>query len=297
MPTVASRLTSTGTLFVNGELDEVTTSTIRITTTTQYAAQFDEVSIYGGGVAKRETNTGTLLVSNGFDETTLLNNDLLNLYTTAVSNPASVVGTVSTYSNIFVGPESADRILVASIISSGASSSFISGVTIGGVAATRRAGRTSGDFVQADIWSAIVPTGTSVNVVVTTNSGSNGSQLWIHTVYGYNNTNWVGATDFQASNASTALMDATLTFPANSIGIAIYNGANIQRSATRIWTGLNFVAQATADPDATGTAVANDVILTTLAAQEGIPAGSRLVSFDTSDATRRRPAFAVVGFN
>jgi hypothetical protein len=68
MPTIAARITSTGTLFINGEFDEVTTSTIRITTTTQYAAQFDEVSIYGGSVAKRETSTGTLLVSNGFDE-------------------------------------------------------------------------------------------------------------------------------------------------------------------------------------------------------------------------------------
>ena len=68
MPIVASRLTSTGTLFISGEFNEVTTSTIRLTTTTYYAARFDEVSINGGAVAKRETNTGTLMVSNGFDE-------------------------------------------------------------------------------------------------------------------------------------------------------------------------------------------------------------------------------------
>ena len=68
MATVASRLTSTGTLLISGEFDEVTTSTIRLTTTTYYAAQFDEVSINGSGVAKSETNTGTLLVSNSFNE-------------------------------------------------------------------------------------------------------------------------------------------------------------------------------------------------------------------------------------
>jgi hypothetical protein len=68
MSIVASRITSTGTLFISGEFDEVTTSTIRITTATQFAAQFDEISINGGAVAKRETSTGTLLVSNGFDE-------------------------------------------------------------------------------------------------------------------------------------------------------------------------------------------------------------------------------------
>ena len=66
---VVSRLTSTGTLFIGGIFDEITTSTIRITSSsTQFAAEFDEVSIFGGAVAKRETSTGILLVSNGFDE-------------------------------------------------------------------------------------------------------------------------------------------------------------------------------------------------------------------------------------
>lgn len=68
MPTIASRLTSTGTLFISGELNEVTTSSIQLTTTTYYANQFNEVSLYGNTVAKRETNTGTIFVSNGFDE-------------------------------------------------------------------------------------------------------------------------------------------------------------------------------------------------------------------------------------
>lgn len=292
-----TKLFPTGILQSSVPFDEITYSTIKISETNVFAAQFDEVGL-AAGTAERRTSTGTYMVSGEFDEYTLsLPTRSINLYTASASGPVSVVGTVSTYSNIFVGPELAGRILVAAIISSGGSSSFISGVTIGGVTATRRAGRTAGDFVQADIWSAIVPTGTSVGVVVTTDTGSNGSLLWIHTAYGYNNTNWVGATDFEASNSSTALMDATLTFPADSAGIAIYNGANIQKSATRVWTGLNFVAQITSDPDTTLTAVANDIILYSLAAQEGIPAGSRSVSFTTSDTTRRRPAFAVVGFN
>jgi hypothetical protein len=44
MAIVAARLTSTGTLFISGEFDEVTTSTIRVNTTTQYAKLFDEVT-------------------------------------------------------------------------------------------------------------------------------------------------------------------------------------------------------------------------------------------------------------
>ena len=68
MPTVARRLTSTGTMFISGEFNEITTSTIRLTTTTYYAALFDEVSINGGSVAMRETSTGTVLVAREFNE-------------------------------------------------------------------------------------------------------------------------------------------------------------------------------------------------------------------------------------
>lgn len=68
MSILASRLTSTGTLFISGEFNEITTSSIKLTTTAYYAAQFDEVSLYGSTVAKRETKTGTLLVSRGFNE-------------------------------------------------------------------------------------------------------------------------------------------------------------------------------------------------------------------------------------
>jgi hypothetical protein len=93
MSITASRITSSGTLFISGEFDEVTTSTIRLTTSTYYAALFDEVSINGGAVAKRETNTGSLLVSGGFDEVTgmIATNGLLACYDAgkAASQPAT----------------------------------------------------------------------------------------------------------------------------------------------------------------------------------------------------------------
>ena len=68
--TIATRINSSGTYFVNGIFDEVTTSTIRTATDTVYASEFDEITIQGGGVAKRETSTGTVLVSGLFDEFT-----------------------------------------------------------------------------------------------------------------------------------------------------------------------------------------------------------------------------------
>lgn len=66
--TITSRLTITGTLSVKGEFNEVTTSTIKLTSTTYYANQLDEVSLQGASIAKRETSTGTLMVSGSFDE-------------------------------------------------------------------------------------------------------------------------------------------------------------------------------------------------------------------------------------
>lgn len=68
MPTVARRLTSTGALSISGEFDEVTKDVISLTTEAYYANFFDEVDLFGSGVAMRETNTGTILVSNGLDE-------------------------------------------------------------------------------------------------------------------------------------------------------------------------------------------------------------------------------------
>lgn len=69
MAIIASRLTSNGILYINGEFDETTTSTIRLTVDNQFAATLDEVSIQGlPNVAKRETSTGTLMVSGEFDE-------------------------------------------------------------------------------------------------------------------------------------------------------------------------------------------------------------------------------------
>jgi hypothetical protein len=69
MAITAARITSSGTLFTSGILDEITTSTIRVTTTTQYAALFDEINLTAG-TAERKTNTGTYMVSGGFDEVT-----------------------------------------------------------------------------------------------------------------------------------------------------------------------------------------------------------------------------------
>jgi hypothetical protein len=70
---IATRLTNTGTLLVNGIFDENTSiapSKFRTTANTVYAGLLDEVTISGGTVAKREVNDGTLQVKTIFDEFT-----------------------------------------------------------------------------------------------------------------------------------------------------------------------------------------------------------------------------------
>ena len=68
MATLATRITSTGTLFVNGSFDEITTSTHRVSTNTVYASFLDEVTYNANsGVANKNLvnysvyNAGTWL--------------------------------------------------------------------------------------------------------------------------------------------------------------------------------------------------------------------------------------------
>jgi len=70
---IATRLTTAGTLLVNGIFDENTSiapSKFRTTSNTVFAGTLDEVTINGGSVAKREVNDGTLQVKDIFDEFT-----------------------------------------------------------------------------------------------------------------------------------------------------------------------------------------------------------------------------------
>jgi hypothetical protein len=71
---------------------------IKVTPTNIFAREFDEVSIYGGGVTKRETNTGTLLVSNGFDEVTGISPTITYVADTSSGGSTAIVVPASTLS-------------------------------------------------------------------------------------------------------------------------------------------------------------------------------------------------------
>jgi hypothetical protein len=71
MATIATRLESDGTLLLNGEFDEITSSAISVTANTVFAGGFDEQTFAGNvSFARRDANDGTVYVTNEFDEFT-----------------------------------------------------------------------------------------------------------------------------------------------------------------------------------------------------------------------------------
>jgi hypothetical protein len=75
MATTITKLFPTGILQSAVELDEVTYTSIKVSPTGVYAAEFDEVSInpVSNGVAKKEYPNGNLQVAGYFDEYTISN--------------------------------------------------------------------------------------------------------------------------------------------------------------------------------------------------------------------------------
>lgn len=71
--TVATKLTSNGTLFITGYFDEVTQNTITANAAVVTASEFDEVTLENNNinVARRLTKDGKTLVYTELDEVTL----------------------------------------------------------------------------------------------------------------------------------------------------------------------------------------------------------------------------------
>lgn len=123
-----------------------------------------------------------------------------------------------TFTAMSIGTASADRVVIATIgVDGNATNGVISGVTIGGVTATKRS------FVDANangfgtyIYEAAVPTGTTANVVISCNGFPSGIACALGIITG-------GASfSAQTTAAYAAVADPhglTTTVPANGVGI------------------------------------------------------------------------------
>jgi hypothetical protein len=130
MAIISTRLNSSGTLYVNGILDEISTSTLRTTTDTVYAAAFDEVTYAGDlSFAQRLGSDGTHYVTDEFDEFTgapLVDNSLV-LWLDA-GQPASYPGVGNTWTSLTSAATTSSLFTTTYLTSIGGSLNF-NGIT------------------------------------------------------------------------------------------------------------------------------------------------------------------------
>ncbi len=167
----------------------------------------------------------------------------INQTPVAISNTANAIDTTSpttthTFSSKAIGTAAADRIVVVAVGASNSGGETVASMTIGGISATKisDAQNTAG---TSELWAAVVPTGTTADIVVTFTGSNNGH---------------CAISVFAVTNADSTASDtgsSTATPPSTTLDIVNNGGAigvawNHDASAFT-WTGLNeVVEQATA---------------------------------------------------
>lgn len=126
--------------------------------------------------------------------------------------------TTYTFSSVAIGAADASRVVVVAVTGArGAGTPSISSVTIGGVSATLGRYETNGFSASVGIYAAVVPTGTTADVVVTWDSGMNRCGLGVWTCNGLNSLTPVHTVASQADPAT-----GTLTTVAGRPAFAVY---------------------------------------------------------------------------
>lgn len=133
-----------------------------------------------------------------------------------------------TFASQAVGAASANRVIVVAFSTETTSTATVTGVNIGGVAATKDEGESAASLHILEIWSAVVPTGTSITITATLSNASS-----IRAAMG-----WVAilgstqATHFAIADANTKLGSGTnvtsgsLSMPTNGFGFVAVRWQN-----------------------------------------------------------------------
>lgn len=134
-----------------------------------------------------------------------------------------------THADMSFGPEHPTRMMVATI---GYSSSTVTpSVTIGGVAATKRAAAVLAGQ-NAEIWTADVPTGTSEDVVIGAGTGT-----WTSFVALYSVVFLVDHTPSNTASDTTGVLNISLPVPGYGVAIAIAYCGSFGSPGTATWSG------------------------------------------------------------
>jgi hypothetical protein len=137
--------------------------------------------------------------------------------------------TTYTFSAKAIGAAAGGRLVVVSLLSYQSSARTVSSVTIGGITAAIHQATVdvSGDHILTAIAYAVVPTGTTANVVVTFSGSMGACGMGVYALYD------VGSTPKATGNKSTSTSFGSVSYAANDIGIYV-DGGNGPDAAT--WT-------------------------------------------------------------
>jgi hypothetical protein len=129
---------------------------------------------------------------------------------------------IATYTSVAFGTASSNRVLafVTGARINAADANTVASATIGGVSATQASGAVATNAtnqMSTDIWYASVPTGTSGTIVVNWNAANARTGLYLYAVTTTNPTPSSG--NGVASASSVASLNASITVPANGVGI------------------------------------------------------------------------------
>ena len=166
-----------------------------------------------------------------------------------------------TLAALAIGAASADRIVVVGITLATSTSGFprsITGVTIGGIAATQIAHVLGTQWMTAAIFAAVVPSGTTATVEITLNGNAGRIACDVWTMTEASITPADTATDSNASSDPSVSID----IPAGGACIACAGSAAV---TTTSWSGLTEDADAALEAFTTHTAASD----TFVAAQTG----------------------------
>lgn len=153
------------------------------------------------------------------------------------TDSAEAAASSYTVSDAALGTAEAGRVVVVGFYV-GVSSGQITGVTVGGVSATSASHNSSNSSRLMEIWYAVVPTGTTGDIVVSHNSTGVRYRIDWWTIHGSTQTTPAAVSDNPPKPAtSNTITSSSLTVPSGGCAIAVsFHNNNAVTGGETTWT-------------------------------------------------------------
>lgn len=170
--------------------------------------------------------------------------DVILTYITQITDTSNA--TIYTHTAAAIGTADLGRQVVVSVYGNAAAApnSAVSTLTIGGISATQQVTQEQSGLI-VEIWTAIVPTGTTANIVITYGEAQTASSIGIHTLLNAAITPFdTDANALVGGGGDTLITLTALNVPFG--GAAVCNFANVTAAGTT-WTNATERFDATPD--------------------------------------------------